>query len=324
MRYLRFALVVLGIGTGLVRAEGARIEGIAVNGTQNDKPLAGTDVVLRGGEEGALQIVAQAVTDQSGRFVFDKLSTAPGLIFLPGVNHQGIHYPGSKLRLSGASSPAFVKLIAFDAVAAPNPLVADLHKIDIEIQESALKVTETLTVNNPSLTTYVGQPESGTPLTTLSLLIPDGFERVTFNNEFNGRHFKLHDKRLMTDVPWTPGKREVKFTYHLPSEDAKGPLAWSVDVPCTQYRLCVRGTNAEQFASNLSRIGGPDQSAIVFESKEGSIPAGHIVRLQPASPRPSLIVYVRWFALPVLAGLIFVTAGFRIGRRALPKQTIAS
>jgi len=324
MRALLFALVVLGIGTGLVRAEDARIEGMAVNGSQNGKPLAGAEIVLRGGEEGALQIVANTVTDQSGRFVFDKLPTAPGLIFLPGANHQGIHYPGSRMRLQGASSTPFVKLTAFDTVAVANPLVADLHEIDIQIQEGTLKVTETLTINNPSVTTYVGQADSGSSLTTLSLLIPDGFERVTFHNEFNGRHFMLRDKRLVTDVPWTPGKREVKFSYHLPSEDGKGPLEWSVDLPCKTYRLCVHGENANRFACNLVRAGGPNQSAIVFESSEGIVSAGHIVRMQPASQPTSLIVTLRWFVLPMLAGLIFFTAGFRIFRRALPKQASAA
>lgn len=304
------ALVLLGMGAGLALGEGPRIEGQAVNGTQHDKHLVGAEVILRGGEEGALQIVGKTLTDLNGRFTFDKLPTAPGLIFVAGVNHQGIHYPGPRLRLQTETPVLLAKVTAFDTVTAPNPLVADLHDIDIHIKEEVLEVTETLHISNPGLTTYVGHAESGMSPPTLSLLIPDGFERVTFDNEFNGRHFKLRDKRLMTDLPWTPGKREVKFTYHLPFEDGKIPLEWSADLPCTRYRLAIHGPNANRFECNLAGNAKRDQVSVVFESSGPPIPAGQVVRLQPADLPTSWIVYLRWSIVPFLGGLILFTSIF--------------
>jgi hypothetical protein len=309
------ALVLLGLGTELGQPQGSRLEGIAVNATQNGKPIADAEVVLRAGEEGSLQIIAQTKTDRDGHFQFDRLPNSPGLVFLAGVNHHGVHYPGPKVQLPSGGSLLAVQLTAFDAVASPSPLVADRHEIDVEIQKGALQVTEMLWVNNPSLTTYVGQDVIGALPTTLSLLIPDGFERVTFHSEFNGRHFKLRDNQLYTDIPWTPGKREVKFTYLLPIEDGKRLLEWSVNVPCSHYRLRIRGENADRFECNLPRAAGPDQGTSVFESTE-PIAAEHIVKLELGRLPTSWVVYLRWSALAILAGLIVITASYRIMRRA--------
>ena len=331
MSFTVFILAALVIGPALAQPEGWSLEGMAVNATQNGKPLVEAEVILRAGVEGSLQIVAQTKTDRAGHFVFDKLPARPELIFFAGVNHQGIHYPGSRIHLSSGASPSALKLTAFDVVTSPNPLTADFHEVDVEIKKGALEVSETLSINNPSLATYVGEPGSESSPTTLSLSIPDGFERVTFANEFNGRHFKLRDKRLVTDIPWTPGKREVKFTYHLPAEDGKRVLEWSVNLPCSRYRVCIQGENADRFECNLSRLASPDQATIVFESSEPTMPANHIVKLELAKLPTPWIVYLRWSALAVLAGLILVTAGFRITRRAnsksdtpLPQRTHAA
>jgi hypothetical protein len=308
------ALALLGTEPCLAQTSGPRIEGIVVNGTQNEKPVAGAEVILRAGAEGSLQPVAQTITGRDGRFVLELPAEAEGII-LPGANHQGVHYPGPRIpHLSGAKIPR-VKLVVFEAVPSPNPLVVDLHEIDVHIHKGALEVTETLWINNPSLTTYVGQAATDSSLSTLSLTIPDGFERVTFHKEFLGRRFRLVEKRLVTDIPWTPGKREVKFTYHLPIEENKKSLEWSSDAPCSLVRLRLQGEDADRFESNLARVAKRDQSTFVFESSEAIMPAGQSITLQLGALPTPWIGYLRWSALGVLAGLILVTAGFRWKRR---------
>lgn len=312
------ALALLGVGAGLAQAEGMRLEGYAVNGSRNGAPLAGAEVILRAGEAGSLQIVAKSSTDRNGHFVFDNLLAMPGLIFVPGVNHDGIHYPGPRTRLPSSA----VRVTAFDAVAAPSPLVVELHEIDLHIEKGVLQVTESLWVNNPSLTTYVGGAGAGTSPVTLALSIPDGFERVTFDTEFNGRRFKLRDNQLVTDIAWTPGKREVKFTYHLPIDEGKRVLEWSVNLPCARCRLCVRGEDADRFECNLPRLQGTDHTTVVFESAERTVAGEHVIYLKLGKLPTPWIVYLRWSALLILVALILATAGFRFLRRA-PSKTDA-
>ena len=72
-------------------------------------------------------------------------------------------------------------------MASPNPLV--LKKMDIAIRPETglLRVTESLLLDNPSHTCYVGQAtHDNTDLVTLQLSIPPDFERTTFDQEFLG------------------------------------------------------------------------------------------------------------------------------------------
>ncbi len=311
-----FLLALVGVDPGPGPGTDRRIEGVAVNGSQNGKPVAGAEVILRAGLEGSLKPVARTVTDRDGHFVFEILPAPAEVIFLPGADHQGILYPGPRLRLP---APNPVKLVVFDVIAAPSPLLAEVHEIDVQIQTGVLKITERLVVNNPGLTTYVGQTVSKKSPTTLALSIPDGFERVTFRGEFFGRNFKLVNKRLETDIPWTPGKREVSFTYQLPVEDSKRALAWSANLPCALVRLRVHGDNADQFACNLSRVPTQDKTSIVFESSQPITPASQVIELQLGSLPTPWIHYLRWAALAVLACLILATAGWRMMRRPSAK-----
>ncbi len=102
---------------------------------------------------------------------------------------------------------------------------------------------ETLVVRNPSRATYVGDASAGFA-TTLALGIPESFERVTFHREFFGRRFHVVNGRLVTDVPWTPGERTLKFTYYLPMTESRYALARPLDLPCSGVRVRVRGADA--------------------------------------------------------------------------------
>lgn len=310
------ALAVLGLIAGLAQAQGVRLEGRAVNGSRDGAPLAGAEVVLRTGRDGPLEVAATTMTDGNGRFVFDQISAAPGMIVLPGVNHHGVHYPGVRMRLTEKSPLPPVTLTALDAVASPNPLVVEIHEIDIRVEKGVLEVMQTLRIDNPSATTYVGANRDEASPTTLALSIPGGFERVTFQDEFNGRRFKLRDGQLVTDIPWTPGTREVKLTYLLPMNDSKGSLRWSVDAPCKRYRLSIHGANLERFQCNLPRAAGATQQTVIFESSDPLIASGHVVDLGLNPVPASWTLDLRWTALLLLAGLIAVTAGLRLMRRA--------
>ena len=69
-------------------------------------------------------------------------------------------------------------------------------------------------IENPEPRTYVGRnPEGHADSVTLQLGIASDFERVTFNKEFYGRQFALISGKLVTSVPWTPGRHELQFSY---------------------------------------------------------------------------------------------------------------
>lgn len=317
-----FILAVCVPGAGAPEGNAQRLEGFVLNGSQGNTPVAGAEVVLRAGVEGPLTPVASCVTDQSGRFVFDNLPVEPGLIYLPGANRHGIHYPGPRLRAAPGTPPS-LRLLVFDAVASPSPLVAERHEIDIQVKPGALEISETLVVSNPSLTSYVGEAAGDMPPETLALRIPDEFERVTFASEFHGKNFRLEDRRLVTSLPWPPGKRELKFTYSLHAEGSRSTLERLLDLPTALVRIRVRGEIADHVTCDLPRVPTTDPHTALFESSNTTIAAGHPISIRLGGLPIPWITYARWAALALLTGAILATTAYWARRRSAPTPRLA-
>jgi hypothetical protein len=280
------------------------ISGTAVNGSAGDVPVAGAEVVLRASQDGAFVPVAVGTTDDVGRFSFKDLSVDQGLMYLPGVNHVGIHYPGPRVRLTPDQSTAHVRLIAYDTVSSPSPLISRRHVIGVKSGEGYLEVTETVVVENPSLATFVGQALNDRPPVTLRVSLPDGIEKVTFDREFHGRNFQLHDGKLFTELPWPPGSRELKFLYRVPVEQRFGVLARVLDLPTEQVVVEVTTNKSDAVACNLSRAAAHSGQQVSFEQRGNTLPAGHQIVLQLGAVPLRFETYARWLAVAVLVALV--------------------
>jgi hypothetical protein len=210
-------------------------------------------------------------------------------------------------------------LTVYDVVASACPLVADRYEIDVDIQSGVVAITETLVVNNPTSATYAGAAGKDVTSETLALAIPEGFERVTFHSEFHGRNFQLADKRVVTNIPWPPGKRELKFTYHLPAEGVRQILERALDLPCPRVRVHVRGEDTDRVDCNLPRATAPDGPGAVFESSGQPLAAGHRITLRFGGLTVPWVASARWVALGILAALILLTVGLRTMRRPIPQ-----
>lgn len=283
---------------------GQRIEGTVVNGSRGRVPMPGVEVILRAGEAGALAPVAKTISDGNGNFVFESVPAQTDFVYVPGANHQSIHYPGTPI-----SKDAYTRFVVevFDTVTSPSPLVADRHELDIRVKSGVLEIEETILVNNPTMTTYVGAAEDDGGITTLSLFIPDGTERVTFASEFHGRRFQVGDKRLVTAIPWTPGKRELKFSYSLPVESGRKRLERKLDLPCSTVTVRVHGDIDGDIDCNLAALSDGPADTHTFTSSGSLLPAGFAITVQLGELPVPWIVKARWAALAVLAVLIVGT-----------------
>jgi hypothetical protein len=305
-------LAVAGLLPGVEPPENAVIQGMVVNGSKGAKPVAGAQVALLAGKENEFQLVASTTTDQDGCFVFEHrhLTPSPDLVYLLGANWDGVHYPGPRLRLDPRGPPPRILLTVYDAVASPCPLVAEVHEIDIHVNTGVLDVTEIVVVDNPSSTTYVGTTDPDAPMaapTTLSMSIPEGVSHVTFNKEFDARNFQLVDGRLVTNVPWPPGKRQVALKYQLPVENNQLLFKRPLDLPCLHARVAVTGQCSGELTCNLPKATAPNLVPIGFESAGQTLPAGYTLQLQMRQLSVSWIVYARWAAIILLGGLLAAT-----------------
>jgi hypothetical protein len=295
--------------TGQPTAEHGTIRGRVVNLSQGEQPCPQTEVLLRALVDGQFAPVAKTTTDEHGNYQFTELPVGAGHVFLPGANCKEIHYPGRRVQLTRGHPTAYVTLEVRDTVAEPCPLVIRQQEVVIRTEPGAVHVVEALLVDNPTSKTFVGRAENGdsSPV-TLRLGIPADFERVTFETESFGRQFVLSGGRLITNMPWMPGQRWLRFTYTLRNEDTQRVWQRVLDAPCES--LCVRVQHAklDEVDCNLTLASSRRSGEKVFESHEEVLPAGHMVSVNLGALPIPWSVYARWTALLVLGVLVVGTA----------------
>jgi hypothetical protein len=291
------------------------IEGVVVHAADHT-PVPQAEVVLRAKIDGQMTPVAETTADAQGRFRFAELPTDGPTEYLPGANRGGIHYPGPKLLLSSLRRRAEVTLAVHEAITFPNPLVVRRHTIALSPEPGVLRVTESMLVDNPSTACYVGQSagENVEPV-TLQLSIPADFAQVTFASEFFGRRFSLIGGRLVTAVPWPPGRRELTFSYVL--ANAQPHYVWQrpLDLPSAQVRVLVRGKQPGHTTSNLDRAARQDDGQLAFESSEPVLAAGYPLCVELDHLPVTFMTYAPWAATATLVGLLLATCLPVIWRR---------
>jgi len=325
------------------------ITGVVVDAADG-RPVPGAEVVLRVTIEGRLVPAEQSTADAEGRFRFTDLPVDGGCVYVPGANADGIHYPGRRVWLTSISPQADVRLKICRAVAGPNPLVVRRHEIVLEPKPGSLSVSETMLIENPTQTCYVGRAETesagtegagtegagtegagtkGTEPVTLRLSIPSNFERATFEKEFYGRRFSLAGGALVTSIPFTPGRRELKFTYVLPTDSRRPVWERPLDLPTEELTLTARTDRPDDMACNLPRRASGPPGDVVFRSGTGPLPAGYVLRVELGKVPFSWRAYGPWLALAMLAGLVAaasltVLRQRRRNRPAGPRQPVAA
>jgi hypothetical protein len=282
------------------------IHGVVLNGSRGNAPIADTNVVLRAGQGELLEPVAETKTDENGKFAFAEMPLDPTIVFLPGAERDGVHYPAKRLRLNRTNPSAVVVIQAFDAIQSPSPLVALRHEIEVTVEPRVLLVSETMLVANRSDRAYVGDSSGKDPPVTLQLLVPANFDRVTFGSEFYGRRFRIVEHQPVTDIPWPPGERELKFTYRIPLEGSGGLFRRPLDLPCNKTSLRVRGAEAKSVSCNLPRADKFGKYAY-FASAAQQLPAGQVLELQIGTLPFPWTFYARWGAVTVLSALVVGT-----------------
>lgn len=301
--------------------EHGAIRGVVLNASRHDAPVGQAEVVLRVKLDGQLVPMETAITDVAGRFAFERLPVGLHYDYLPGANRDGVHYPGRHVRLSPQRPEADVTLKVHDSIASPNPLVIRRHEILICPQPGALHVTESIVVCNPTLQSYVGQAtgKGDAGPVTLRLAIPSDFERTTFDKEFFGRRFSLADGKLVTTIPWTPGVRELEFTYVLRNTQSHRIWRRPLDLPCDDVRVRVRTTKPEEVACNLPQASvrrDGEVTEVIFQSTEKTLPAGYVLQVELGNLPVPWMVYGRWTAVAALILLTGVTGMVMIRRGA--------
>jgi hypothetical protein len=307
-------LLVLAAWTGASPGDPGAIVGKVINASSGRTPVAGAEVVLRIQLDGRFVPLEETKADAAGRFAFRNLAVGPQYWYLPGASRGGVHYPGPRIQLAPRQPRAELELCVHDAISAPSPLVIASQQIAIRPAPGALFVTEVMVVENPSSKAYVGlTAEEGNEPVTLQLAIPPDFDRTTFEKEFFGRRFSLFNGRLVTGIPWPPGRMELKFTYVLPNRQRVCRWERPLDLPCASVRVSVETGDPQDVSSNLERGSDQRPGEVAFASTGTSLPAGHVPRVEIGRLPVPWIAYGRWMAMALLG--VLTAGGALVTRR---------
>lgn len=281
------------------------ISGAVVNLSRDGAPAAGVEVALRTLVDGEHILIAETLADEQGRFRFEGLPVGDEFVYVAGASSADVHYPGPRLRLPETSPTAVVEIGVYDAVAYPCPLVIRRHNVRIRPEPTAIHVTEELVIENPANVTFVGQPPPGGPEpVTLELSIPSNFERTTFQTEFFGRRFVLIGGKLVTGVPWPPGRKELKFHYVVPHTAAVFHWRRGVDLPCDALEVCVEKVSPDEVHSNLPSAASQREGEVRLVLHGNSLARGDVIEVDLGSLPTPLMAAARWIALGGLVVLI--------------------
>ena len=293
------------------------ISGVVVNASRNAAPVAGAEVLLRMNIDGVFVPLAKTIADPQGRFAFRDLMLGPQFLYMPAANHDGVHYPGERIELSRSFRQATARVTVHDTSAEPNPLVIRRQEIVLRPESGALRVSESILIDNPTAKTYVGKSagNDADPV-TYTLNIPPDFDRATFDKEFFGREFSVVKGKVVTDIPWTPGQQEVKLTYVLPNTESHRLWQRPLDLPCQQVSVRVENAKPDEVACNLASTATErreDRTELTFASQGETLPAGHVIRIELGQLPVPWMVWARWLAVVALIHLI--VGGSLIARR---------
>ena len=244
----------------------------------------------------------ETISDKQGRFRFERLPVGDGIVYMAGATRHGIFYPGPRFRLTDLQPIARAALSVCDAVASPSPLVLKKMDVTIRPETGLLKVTESLLVENPSHACYVGQAaHDGADPVTLELSIPPEFERTTFDQEFFGRRFAVVNNKVVTSVPWPPGRRKLRYTYVLRNTQEVSQWKRPLDLPCSDVTIRVEGKSPNEVRCESLRRATSDEKAVVFESAGQELPVGQVLQVELGRLPLPWMAYGKWAAVGVHA-----------------------
>ena len=215
--------VLICLSSAVAQNSTGKIEGQVID-KREDLPLSHQLVILQIHQEGEDVHQREMVTDDSGFYIFDDLSTAFDVHYTVSTSYKGEEYIERDLVLSewlpnitvnieiGAftDDPAQVKVRQHSLIIGPPP--AD-HAPD-----GAVSVIELLQVENTSelaFQTLMNNQKAG-----VHFNLPNGYENLQIDQNPN-QEFGVNANRLIANRPLPPGKHQVRYSYlmHIVGSD---------------------------------------------------------------------------------------------------------
>jgi hypothetical protein len=256
------------------------ISGVAKDGTNNNKPLAGATVQLvRFGDKGKKIVIANTATNAAGLFTFPAREYGESELLMANIFHKGFDYGavaydgGNKLKAVGINvKPQNVDLLVFDTTTQAVPLDFQVHHLAIESSEKGLKCIERIVVHNHSRQTLLGV---GPRKISVLLDLPKAAKNVRLDSKTNDAKLVETDNGWGVVRPITPdaygARNAVTVNYEVEWPSAM-PWAKSVDLSRktiypTKFFFVARTTEDEELKVTAPKLSSDGEESLPIDGK---------------------------------------------------------
>ncbi|MDQ7066366.1 MAG: carboxypeptidase-like regulatory domain-containing protein [candidate division KSB1 bacterium] len=245
----------------------ATLTGKVLNGSRDNQPVAGQEVVLytliNGKEVNAPR--PKTMTDGSGRFVFRNLDIGETLAYYPLTYYGGVEYSGKLVKADSSRSQLESDIILYESTSSDSAITSEMHHVIVEPGNGGvLKVTELYLFSNRGNYTFAGQfpiPNAKEKFVVLQVQVPEEATEVKYGGDLMSCCAVINGNEIIDTMPFKPGRRQIFLSYVLPYSGTSLAFSRPLYHPVKAFDLFFTDPIRLQ-AFRVQRAGSPEATAV--------------------------------------------------------------
>ena len=237
--YIFMALICLPAAVG--QSDIGKIEGQVIDKKENQL-LSQQLVILQIHRESEDVQQRETVTDDSGAYIFDNLSTAFDVHYAVSINYEGKEYVEQDLVLSEWLPNITVNIEIGAFTADPSQVKIRQHTLIIgpppadHAPDGAVSVLELIQIENTSELSF--QASIDNQPAGMNFNLPDGHENLQLDQTFR-QELGLNADRLIASQPLAPGTHQVGYSYLMHVVNSDLVLSRKLTFDTTQFYVFI-------------------------------------------------------------------------------------
>lgn len=196
-----------------------RIYGKLLDGSADNKPLAGQTVTLQIAQADSSKDAQTVVTDANGNYDFPNLSNDKTLTFAVYIKYQNVNYSTDRLSLVNQAQQE-VNLTVYEATSDSSKMAVIESTIlvkSVDTKRNVLNVSEIFAFKNLDGRAFVGSLDAskGKP-NALFFPLPAGARAISLQKGFDGYRAIQAANGFASDAAVLPGDSEFSFSFEVP------------------------------------------------------------------------------------------------------------
>jgi 5-hydroxyisourate hydrolase-like protein (transthyretin family) len=304
-----------------------RVTGVVTNGTAGT-PLANAEVVLSQFERQAPESVdITATTDSAGRFTFEGLDTAQGLVYAVSVRYERVLYSTGMIVLSEEPQQE-IQLTVFETTRDESVVNIQARGViiaGVDSEEGVVTVADVYVLHNPSTQTFIGDEEGR----SIRFTIPENTLEVTPRSGFDFTGATVEDDVIYAASPLRPGTVNASLEYALPYSGTSVSIPLKANYPSGVVRVLLpvaAGLDEIQVTGAGSTL--VDQGVLDIEGRQyrvwvageqtagstltlhiGNLPRTSLERNELRTLEPALVALLAFVIACAVSGWVIVRRG---------------